>query len=282
MKIFFNVLIPLLITCQYLHSQSPEPLSFYPHHKGDIWEYREPTGPYFEQNRILEDSLHTDGRYYLETTMWGKMIVDTSTNEVFRYATSYLQYKLDADSGDTWIVFRGTYYTRQAIVIDVFDAYIFGNNPVQIKMIDYVDSASGLLFETDYLASGFGLIQQDFCNMPALIIRGTLINGVQHGIITLDVRENATLTPTKFSLHQNYPNPFNSSTIIKYDIPVSTDVILEVYNVIGQKVYTLVDKFVRAGSYQTTFNPNNLTSGVYYYKLTTNKITKTNKLIILK
>ncbi len=73
-----------------------------------------------------------------------------------------------------------------------------------------------------------------------------------------------------FKLCDNYPNPFNPNTSIKYQIASNTDVKLVVYDITGKTIATLVDKKQDAGMYEVIFNANNLSSGVYFYKLTTN------------
>ena len=93
--------------------------------------------------------------------------------------------------------------------------------------------------------------------------------------------------PTTYSLSQNYPNPFNPSTEIKFDIPVRSHVTLTVYNVLGQKVTTLVDKEMPPGSYvadwnSTSDNGKEVTSGVYFYKLEADDFIKTKKMLLLK
>jgi len=87
--------------------------------------------------------------------------------------------------------------------------------------------------------------------------------------------------PTLFSL-QNYPNPFNSSTLIKYQLPENTRVNLDVYNISGQKIKTLVDKVQNPGLYQVKFDASNLSSGVYFYQLKTEDNIKTNKMMLVK
>ena len=72
--------------------------------------------------------------------------------------------------------------------------------------------------------------------------------------------------PDKFELFQNYPNPFNPRTVISYQLAVSSSVQLEVYNLMGQKVATLVDEKQPAGSYAVEFNASHLSSGVYFYR----------------
>ncbi len=75
-------------------------------------------------------------------------------------------------------------------------------------------------------------------------------------------------TPSEYSLAQNYPNPFNPSTKIKYYLPEVAFVKLKVYNILGKEVSSLVNKNQQAGSYEYTFNADDLPSGVYFYRLT--------------
>jgi hypothetical protein len=90
------------------------------------------------------------------------------------------------------------------------------------------------------------------------------------------------INPKDFLLSQNFPNPFNNSTVIRYSIPKEGLVTLKVYNMLGEKVTTLVNEQKEAGNYQATFNSDQLTSGVYLYKLTSGGFTQTKKMILLK
>lgn len=100
--------------------------------------------------------------------------------------------------------------------------------------------------------------------------------------ITTGINQIGNTIPHKFSLVQNYPNPFNPSTIIKFDIPKSDFVILEVYTAQGSLIKTLVKENLTAGNYQLTFDGSNLSSGVYFYKFYTPNFSKTNKMILIK
>ena len=88
--------------------------------------------------------------------------------------------------------------------------------------------------------------------------------------------------PELFSLSQNYPNPFNPTTNIKYDLPVGDFVVLKVYDVIGNEIETLVNEKQNAGSYSVSFNAVNYPSGVYFYKLMTEKFSETKKMVVVK
>ncbi len=78
-------------------------------------------------------------------------------------------------------------------------------------------------------------------------------------------------------------NPFNPTTIIRFDIPERTNVELSVYNILGQKVKTLINNETRnAGRYEVSFNGNSLASGVYIYKLTTQNYSQARKMLLIK
>jgi len=88
--------------------------------------------------------------------------------------------------------------------------------------------------------------------------------------------------PVSFGLSQNYPNPFNPATTIQYTIPRAGHVRLEVYNILGQNVVTLVNQQQSAGSYEVAFDGSHLPSGIYFYRLTTPEGSVTRKMTLLK
>ena len=94
--------------------------------------------------------------------------------------------------------------------------------------------------------------------------------------------EVIVVQPIAFTLEQNYPNPFNPSTKIKYQIPVSGFVSLQVYDVLGKEIATLVQEEKNAGSYEVEFNASKLSSGVYIYNLRSGECSQTNKMVLMK
>nr|HRI47937.1 T9SS type A sorting domain-containing protein [Ignavibacteriaceae bacterium] len=96
-----------------------------------------------------------------------------------------------------------------------------------------------------------------------------------------DVKEN-DVTPASFSLNQNYPNPFNPSTKITFSITKAAKTVLNVYNVLGQKVATLIDKELSAGQHEVTFDASKLTTGVYFYKLESGSNFEIKKMLLVK
>ena len=96
-----------------------------------------------------------------------------------------------------------------------------------------------------------------------------------------DVKNDPEI-PISIYLFQNYPNPFNPSTMISYQLPVSSDVILKIYDILGNQIATLVNEYKPAGKYEVEFDASSLTSGVYFYQLTSGEFTSTKKMILLK
>jgi hypothetical protein len=88
--------------------------------------------------------------------------------------------------------------------------------------------------------------------------------------------------PKQFALEQNYPNPFNPSTTIRYQLPVASEVKLEVYDVLGKKIATLVNERQSAGAYQVVWNASGLSSGTYFYRLQAGTFVETKKMIMVK
>jgi len=103
----------------------------------------------------------------------------------------------------------------------------------------------------------------------------------------LHVVEEQIDIPNTFSLSQNYPNPFNIVTIIKYQIPHTSHVLIRIYNLNGQIVNTLIDKNQSSGYYSLTWNGknrynNSLASGVYFYKMVAGNFVKVYKLLLVR
>ena len=88
--------------------------------------------------------------------------------------------------------------------------------------------------------------------------------------------------PERFALEQNFPNPFNPSTVISYQLSIVSQVELAVYNILGQKVRTLVKEKQPAGAYKVTFNAHGLAGGVYFYRLQAGKFTAIKKMILMR
>lgn len=96
--------------------------------------------------------------------------------------------------------------------------------------------------------------------------------------------ENSSSLPINFSLDQNYPNPFNPETVIGFHLPIAGHVTLKIFDFLGKEIATLVDEFMPAGSYRSSFSAlhSSLSSGVYFYQLKAGQFVSTKKLLFLK
>lgn len=112
------------------------------------------------------------------------------------------------------------------------------------------------------------------------LLQAGIGKGVSENII-LDIKSKPNF-PIDFILEQNYPNPFNPTTIISYRIPKTSYVKVNIFDVLGNDVATLVNEYQSPNNYRISFNAANLSNGVYYYKITANNFSAVRKMILLK
>jgi hypothetical protein len=173
---------------------------------------------------------------------------------------SSLYYSFSEDNGQTWSL------NKQ--LSDAFDPHL--GWPQQNKMGDYFDMISD--------------------NNGAFLAWAGTFNGEQdvyYGRISqipvaIDDRQDDSGIPGTFSLSQNYPNPFNPATKIRYSIPQSSNVVIKVFDILGNEIETLVNEEKPTGEYEVDFNAGNLTSGIYFYKLQAGSFVQTKKMILLR
>ena len=161
---------------------------------------------------------------------------------------------------------------------------VLQNNGFYDLVIDYIPQKP----ETIYVMYNYWdhitlpeILQYDIFNeggSPNIIINAT-------GFFT-DVNDEEPFA-TSFKLEQNYPNPFNPITVIGYQLPVSGNVTLKVYDVLGNEIATLVDEYRPAGKYEVEFSVGReslpvLGSGVYFYQLRAGSFISTKKMLLLK
>ncbi len=143
---------------------------------------------------------------------------------------------------------------------------------------------------------GNGIASFDFggvtCCCPAKDLAGNLrpnpagsnpdIGAYESPLATEVMNSYQTEIPQSYFLAQNYPNPFNPSTVISYQLPVSSHVDLSIYNLLGQKVLTLVSEQQSAGVHKFNFDAKGLASGVYLYRLEAGEFVQVKKLILMR
>lgn len=136
------------------------------------------------------------------------------------------------------------------------------------------------------IASGSGQVLRSFVAEP--IASGYSGFGVYQAQTMLSVETSEAKLPTRFELQQNYPNPFNPTTIIKYQISALSEVRLELFDVLGRKVATLVDAKQSAGLYSVALHGAKfaLSSGTYFYRLQarsgSSEFVETRKMMLVK
>jgi len=112
------------------------------------------------------------------------------------------------------------------------------------------------------------------------ILKTTNAGGDSTSVI--GINNIGTQFPDHFILYQNYPNPFNPSTSIKFSINNSSFVSLRVFNILGQEISSIVNTYLKSGTYEYNFNGSNLSSGIYFYNLRTNEGSKTKRMLLAK
>jgi hypothetical protein len=96
------------------------------------------------------------------------------------------------------------------------------------------------------------------------------------------VKEDLVNPPKTFALLQNYPNPFNPATQITFNIPQRSNVILKIYDVLGNEIATLVNEQKEAGTYNVQFDAQKLSSGVYIYTIQAGDFLESRKMILMR
>jgi len=192
-------------------------------------------------------------------TLYESVVDSTDTIPMYPYSRLYRYYYPENDDSlfylnDTLFIHYRPYPTNY------FDSYF---------SIDYyIRKNHGLIYYSKkywYYGTGF--------NESYEFTGAALIDGIE--------KVNETKLEDYF-LSQNYPNPFNPSTTLSYTIPELGLVELNVYDVLGREVATLVNKEQSTGSYDVQFNANSLTSGIYFYQLKVGSFVESKKMILVR
>jgi hypothetical protein len=153
------------------------------------------------------------------------------------------------------------------------DIFINGERELQYfaNSIDFIGDVNGDGYE-DIIAGEYNSDDEILYNKVYLYSMNKTINifPEQNNIIK------------NYRLFQNYPNPFNPTTTISFELPKESYVSLNVYNLLGERIETMINGYEKAGIHKLNFNAHNLSSGIYFYILKTNDITITRKMILMK
>lgn len=299
---------------------SPETLSYYPLAVGNKWNFNIFRREYMSvgwrddegimTREVTGDTLLPNGKKYfiikqkesLFSPTWDSINllerIDSTTGKVFRYdSTSDISSHdliiedLTAEIGDTLELSRyPNSNTQPQVIYQTTGQKYFGDQILDRKIYHFPNS----LYYTNYSLTreiGLDSLSADFdFGYRNYWLKGCVIIGKVMGDTSLvvGIKDENSDVPSEFSLSQNYPNPFNPETVINYQLAVNSKVSLKVYDVLGNEVAVLVNEEKPAGKYQVNFNAqqttNNqqLTSGVYFYRLQAGNFVQTKKFILMK
>jgi hypothetical protein len=102
------------------------------------------------------------------------------------------------------------------------------------------------------------------------------------GVGQIDIDDNEPELPEQYSLSQNYPNPFNSNTIISFHLPEPSNVKIEIFDILGRKIQTLLNEYTPTGHHQVQWSSGGLSSGIYFYNIKTDNYSETKKMLLIK
>ena len=179
-------------------------------------------------------------------------------------------------------VFSGHDHIYERLIVDDLSYWVNGLGGKNIDNLDDPIPASQVLYNGDYGAM-LCEVYDDSLTVKFITRTGLLIDYFSiPSTVTSNDYTGIDETPELFSLSQNYPNPFNPSTTISYTVPYTSFVKIKVYDSIGNLVAQLVNDEKESGTYREEFNINNLSSGVYFYKLEAGNFVDTKKMVIIK
>lgn len=250
---------------------------YYPLHIGDVWKYK-----YYgsvtddlERFQIVKDTLINDTLKYFvkifESNSFNE--IKTGRKSIERLANSgYLLnwidekevpvFKFSKCVGDTFHYFHDYYWLLAEKEFD-------NNFTLHYLLIpDFVNA-------NEYYEKDIGLIESTGELLGSYLIGANIEGKIWGDTTSITKIEKTDALPNEFILKQNYPNPFNPSTTIEFSLPYSGNVTLEIFDILGRKINTLVNEYLSYGSYKIAWKGNSdnnqmLTSGVYLYKLNFN------------
>ncbi len=160
----------------------------------------------------------------------------------------------------------------QWLIVDPMAGILHPSEDVDLTItVDF--SGIGIIPDTTY--QGIITIYNNSSETPEIPV--TVVSSPHTGI-----DDEITDLPLEFSLFQNYPNPFNPSTEIKFGLPRQSDVRIEIFNILGQKVITLFEGLMPAGFHSVHWNGSNSSTGIYYYRITADSFVDIKKMTLLK
>lgn len=253
-----------------------------------------------------------DYHYYQNTTTDWNMIGYATTGFMKWFTTPSCRFHYPVSYGSQ---FNSTYnaynYSGQATVYTtgfktlIVDSYgtiilptVVYNNVMRVKVIDEsydTIKAGGVVTSTTHtIITNYWWFRMGY-KFPVFDLgfaESSVMNNLKFAIVPIKnvpvyINQISSKIPEKFDLFQNYPNPFNPATNIKFQITNNRFVTLKVYDILGKEIATLVNEKLQPGIYEIPFSINRFTgnqisSGVYFYRLETDNFSDTKKMLIIK
>lgn len=185
------------------------------------------------------------------------------------------------------IIMEGiNFYEESGVGIAYGEKFYTGDNykPVVLRTNNFGETWSVQEIEDNYptisVMAGTMVDKYNYYLAGGTYLEGRIYNTKNGG--STSIESNTGTIAKEFSLSQNFPNPFNPATSIKYNLSVKSHASLKVYNGLGKEITELVNEVQVNGIHEVKFNAANLSSGVYYYKLTAGNFSETKKMILIK
>jgi len=178
------------------------------------------------------------------------------------------------------IVFNGHDHNYERSLINDVYYIVTGGGGAPLRA---VGSSSWTIYSESTLHCNNITIEDSLLTLAAIKPDGTIFDSfsIYKGTVNVTEDVNRGLL-TSFQLQQNYPNPFNPVTTIEYSLPISGNMALKIFNVLGQEIETLTSGWQKQGNYQIIWETGNLPSGIYFCQLRLNDFSRTKKLVLQK
>jgi len=282
-----KIILPILILGFSSISLSQN-FSYFPLAVGNKWFFSHGLDNVIKLKlEIQKDTTLDDGYSYAKLNMYkvnpdssysllneGYSFLRKENRKIIEYPDRII-FDFDINIGDSVTSFYNEPYP--AVLDTIVNENVFGR-----ELKTYIFFFTQYDYYTYSDSIGFNTLWATTWNnwVPEYLL-GCEIDGRIYGNIITSVGNKYEL-PTHFILYQNYPNPFNPSTRIKYSISKRSFVTLNIYDILGKEIATLVDEEKPVGNYEVEFKGNNLSSGVYFYKMQAGSFIDTKKFILIK
>jgi len=268
------------------------PQYFAPLQLGNVWIWQTALGKTIKST-VIDTNYFINNHIYCNISNGGDSIADyierfrTEDSLFVRYIGSMPQndneipfYKYNAAVGDTWSVLLNEHCRKVFKIDGEYPATVF-NKSVLIKSLTVDDC--GLSGSNQLWIDDFGLLAgvETEGGEQYFALKACVINGIVYGDTSTGIKDNISRV-YNFKLYQNYPNPFNPSTNIEFEIKEYSLVTIRVYDILGNTVADLINEEKHPGKYSVKFKGDRLSSGIYFYKLTTGGQTQVKKMILAK